>query len=51
MFKIYEASDYYSEDGSYITTPEIDTATELSIGVFIAVMSLILPMIGVWYGL
>lgn len=49
MFKKYEENDYISEDGKYITTPAIDTCSEVFIGVFIVVMGLILPMLGVVY--
>lgn len=51
MLNIYEDKDYYTEDGSYITTPEIDTCGEVSLGFVITLMGLILPMIGVFYGL
>ena len=51
MFKIYEDKDYYSEDGSYITTPQIDTCFEFTIAFFIVLAGLTLPMIGVYYGL
>lgn len=51
MLKVYEDKNYLSEDGSYITTPQIDSFTEISIGFGIALLGLILPMIGVICGL
>lgn len=50
MFKVYTHEDYISEDGKYITTPEIDSCSEITLGVFIFVMGLILPMVGIYYG-
>ena len=49
MFKVYRDEDYIIEDGKYITTPEFDTAGELSIAVNLFLVIFFLGVIGVCY--
>lgn len=43
--KTYQDSDYYSENGEYITTPQIDSCFELTIAVHVFLVIFSLGMI------